>query len=425
MREVQHPNLVRLLDALVSWEPLPMVRDEPPFLCIVTEYLANTETLSQRIRQCLPQRLPLQLVERILQQLASALARPGHLYAFTHVTVSPHFAALLALNPPGCLHLGTLLLLSQGPTAKFVMEEEFKGKGPAKRKFHYASEFPKAMLKPVIPDLKQESEGGEDEELEQDPALDYEKHAKPIKEYLGESEDEAPRRDGDGERERGRESDRQAQKRNPGPPWGASFDSALGNDVGGGRASPAAMPMSLGCDAVDPVVGPVGVTGCPVAEACGVVVGPVGVPGCPLAEACGVADATRAAAASSEPRRCCCSVSPSRSSSKWWGRGKSHEVHRHLRGSQGALGRARQVEGTLHRSDVVHRDVWVENILIEKQSDKVTLLDLGCAERVQRPMLNNKLNIPYMSPEAAAGLSHGAPRWRRKAVLSPQRPHEP
>lgn len=74
MREVQHPNLVRLLDAMVSWDPLPLVKAEPPFLCIVMEYLANAEPLSQRIRQCIPH-MPIQLVERILLQLASALGR--------------------------------------------------------------------------------------------------------------------------------------------------------------------------------------------------------------------------------------------------------------------------------------------------------------------------------------------------------------
>eukprot|EP00434_Breviolum_minutum_P015522 symbB.v1.2.013671.t2/scaffold949.1/size149710/2 len=72
MREVQHPNLPRLLDAMVSWESLPLVPEEAPFLCIVMEYLA-AESLSNRIRQCL--RLPLQLVERVLLQLSSALAR--------------------------------------------------------------------------------------------------------------------------------------------------------------------------------------------------------------------------------------------------------------------------------------------------------------------------------------------------------------
>lgn len=59
----------------------------------------------------------------------------------------------------------------------------------------------------------------------------------------------------------------------------------------------------------------------------------------------------------------------------------------------------------LHRSDIVHRDVWAENILIDRQ-DKVTLLDFGCAERLQKPATNNKLNLPYMSPESAAGRPH-------------------
>eukprot|EP00913_Durusdinium_trenchii_P013277 g12461.t1 len=70
MREVQHPNLAHLLDVMASWEPLPLVKAEPPFLCIIMEYLAHAEALSKRIREA-----SLGPVERIVLQLASALAR--------------------------------------------------------------------------------------------------------------------------------------------------------------------------------------------------------------------------------------------------------------------------------------------------------------------------------------------------------------
>ena len=37
LREVLHPSLPRLREVLASWEPLPMVNAEPPFLCVVME----------------------------------------------------------------------------------------------------------------------------------------------------------------------------------------------------------------------------------------------------------------------------------------------------------------------------------------------------------------------------------------------------
>eukprot|EP00931_Biecheleriopsis_adriatica_P064190 TRINITY_DN39013_c0_g1_i1.p1 TRINITY_DN39013_c0_g1~~TRINITY_DN39013_c0_g1_i1.p1 ORF type:complete len:761 (-),score=124.38 TRINITY_DN39013_c0_g1_i1:58-2340(-) len=72
MREVQHPNLVRLIDVLAGWDPLPHVTSEPPYLCIVMEYVADSEALSNTMRRSGP--AP-QLAERVVPQLASALAQ--------------------------------------------------------------------------------------------------------------------------------------------------------------------------------------------------------------------------------------------------------------------------------------------------------------------------------------------------------------
>jgi len=58
----------------------------------------------------------------------------------------------------------------------------------------------------------------------------------------------------------------------------------------------------------------------------------------------------------------------------------------------------------LHRANIVHRDVWCENVLIGER-DKVVLIDFGRSEYLGgRPASNSKLNLPYASPEAAAGL---------------------
>eukprot|EP00930_Biecheleria_cincta_P006871 TRINITY_DN107959_c0_g1_i1.p1 TRINITY_DN107959_c0_g1~~TRINITY_DN107959_c0_g1_i1.p1 ORF type:complete len:736 (-),score=112.57 TRINITY_DN107959_c0_g1_i1:47-2221(-) len=71
MREVQHPNLARLLDVLACWDHLPHVNSEPPYLCLVMEYVADSEPLSNAMRRRGPSR---QLAERVVPQLAAALA---------------------------------------------------------------------------------------------------------------------------------------------------------------------------------------------------------------------------------------------------------------------------------------------------------------------------------------------------------------
>jgi len=59
----------------------------------------------------------------------------------------------------------------------------------------------------------------------------------------------------------------------------------------------------------------------------------------------------------------------------------------------------------MHQAGLVHRDVWSENVLIRERTGHAILVDLGCAEYVSsESAVNSKLNIPYMSPEAAQGL---------------------
>lgn len=71
MRELQHPNIVRLLDVLSSASWLPNVEFEPPYLCIVMEHVRDSEPLSNTIRRHGGQP---KLATAIVPQLASALS---------------------------------------------------------------------------------------------------------------------------------------------------------------------------------------------------------------------------------------------------------------------------------------------------------------------------------------------------------------
>lgn len=54
----------------------------------------------------------------------------------------------------------------------------------------------------------------------------------------------------------------------------------------------------------------------------------------------------------------------------------------------------------IHSKSIVHRDVWSENVLINKDGH-IVLVDLGCAESIAGPTVCRNLNIPYLSPQAA------------------------
>jgi len=80
LSEIQHPNIVHLVDVLSAVGRLPHVVSEPPFLCIITEYIDDSEPLSRRIRR--GGQKP-QLALHILYYLADALA-VMHAKGFVH-----------------------------------------------------------------------------------------------------------------------------------------------------------------------------------------------------------------------------------------------------------------------------------------------------------------------------------------------------
>lgn len=71
MQEIAHPNVVRLLDVLTTKNRLPHVSAEPPYLCIVMEYVAESEPLSNLLRRAGPSAA---LARQVLPQLAGALS---------------------------------------------------------------------------------------------------------------------------------------------------------------------------------------------------------------------------------------------------------------------------------------------------------------------------------------------------------------
>eukprot|EP00929_Paragymnodinium_shiwhaense_P123512 TRINITY_DN9747_c0_g1_i1.p1 TRINITY_DN9747_c0_g1~~TRINITY_DN9747_c0_g1_i1.p1 ORF type:complete len:644 (-),score=115.14 TRINITY_DN9747_c0_g1_i1:361-2292(-) len=55
--------------------------------------------------------------------------------------------------------------------------------------------------------------------------------------------------------------------------------------------------------------------------------------------------------------------------------------------------------GELHNKRIVHRDIWAENVLLDVNG-QVKIIDFGCAVSVDAPKVENRMNIPYMSPQA-------------------------
>ncbi|CAE7218438.1 KIN1, partial [Symbiodinium pilosum] len=71
MKEVQHPNLPRLIDVVANWEKLLPDAAAPPHLCLIMEFVQKSEPLSAALRQGpMPHRAAL-----IVAQLASALCK--------------------------------------------------------------------------------------------------------------------------------------------------------------------------------------------------------------------------------------------------------------------------------------------------------------------------------------------------------------
>jgi len=80
MRSLSHRNIVQLYDILSCDAALPGVSSEPPYLCIVMEYVADSEPLSYVIRRS---SLSQPAVLSILRHLGSALAHM-HERGFVH-----------------------------------------------------------------------------------------------------------------------------------------------------------------------------------------------------------------------------------------------------------------------------------------------------------------------------------------------------
>jgi serine/threonine protein kinase len=57
----------------------------------------------------------------------------------------------------------------------------------------------------------------------------------------------------------------------------------------------------------------------------------------------------------------------------------------------------------IHSKGIIHRDVWSENVLLDRTRSYAVLVDFGTAEYACTEALGHFLNVPYMSPQAAAG----------------------
>jgi len=76
-------------------------------------------------------------------------------------------------------------------------------------------------------------------------------------------------------------------------------------------------------------------------------------------------------------------------------------------GSQPSLAKAvmpqlAEALAAMHASGYVHRDIWSENVLVDPNR-QIKLIDLGCACKFteDEPNVENRMNLPYMSPQAS------------------------
>eukprot|EP00450_Noctiluca_scintillans_P003509 CAMPEP_0194489028 /NCGR_PEP_ID=MMETSP0253-20130528/8729_1 /TAXON_ID=2966 /ORGANISM="Noctiluca scintillans" /LENGTH=667 /DNA_ID=CAMNT_0039329455 /DNA_START=1 /DNA_END=2004 /DNA_ORIENTATION=+ len=72
MRELHHPNIVKIMDVQASRMQIPMLSSEPPYICIVMEYVSDSGPLSVAIRKS---RLATPQVLDIIRQIGSALSQ--------------------------------------------------------------------------------------------------------------------------------------------------------------------------------------------------------------------------------------------------------------------------------------------------------------------------------------------------------------
>jgi len=71
MYDIDHPNLVRLIDVLYHPRRLPHIEWDPPYLCVVMDYISDSEPLSNKLRRF---GRSVELANTVLPQIASALA---------------------------------------------------------------------------------------------------------------------------------------------------------------------------------------------------------------------------------------------------------------------------------------------------------------------------------------------------------------
>lgn len=106
-----HPNLVRLVDVLVCRRSLPQVSSEAPYICIVTEFVENSEPLARLIRNGGQQPA---LATKVISQLAAALASI-HDQGFVHRDVWSENVLVGSTGNIVLLDLGSTVPYTTGP----------------------------------------------------------------------------------------------------------------------------------------------------------------------------------------------------------------------------------------------------------------------------------------------------------------------